>query len=47
MIFFDEFDALAPSRDGTVGHHYEAEVNEFLTQLNECDVVRRKIGFGV
>lgn len=36
MIFFDEFDALAPSRDGTVGHHYEAEVNEFLTQLNEC-----------
>ena len=36
MIFFDEFDALAPSRDGTVSHHYEAEVNEFLTQLNEC-----------
>ena len=36
MIFFDEFDALVPARDGRVGHHYEAEVNELLTQLNEC-----------
>jgi hypothetical protein len=36
MIFFDEFDALVPARDGSVGHHYEAEVNELLTQLNEC-----------
>jgi SpoVK/Ycf46/Vps4 family AAA+-type ATPase len=36
MIFFDEFDALVPARDGRAGHHYEAEVNELLTQLNEC-----------
>jgi transitional endoplasmic reticulum ATPase len=36
MIFFDEFDALVPSRAGAAGHHYEAEVNELLTQLNEC-----------
>lgn len=36
MIFFDEFDALAPSRDHGVDHHYESEVNELLTQLNEC-----------
>jgi transitional endoplasmic reticulum ATPase len=36
MIFLDEFDALAPSRAGGSGHHYEAEVNELLTQLNEC-----------
>jgi transitional endoplasmic reticulum ATPase len=35
MIFFDEFDALVPRR-GDVGHHYGSEVNEFLTQLNEC-----------
>ncbi len=41
MIFFDEFDALVPARDGRVGHHYEAEVNELLTQLNECS--ERKI----
>jgi len=36
MIFFDEFDALVPARDGRAGHHYEAEVNELLTHLNEC-----------
>lgn len=36
MIFFDEFDALVPARDGRTGHHYEAEVNELLTQLNDC-----------
>jgi transitional endoplasmic reticulum ATPase len=35
MIFFDEFDALAGPRSD-VGHHYAAEVNEFLTQLSEC-----------
>lgn len=35
MMFFDELDGLVPSRkDGTVGHHYRAEVNEFLTQLD-------------
>lgn len=40
MIFFDEFDALVPARDGRTGHHYEAEVNELLTQLNECATKR-------
>ena len=37
LIFFDELDALIPDRSGDhVGHHYSAEVNEFLVQLNEC-----------
>jgi transitional endoplasmic reticulum ATPase len=36
MVFLDEFEALVPSRMGSAGHHYESEVNEFLTQLNEC-----------
>ena len=37
LIFFDELDALIPNRSGhEVGHHYSAEVNEFLVQLNEC-----------
>lgn len=37
LIFFDELDALVPNRgDNFVGHHYSAEVNEFLSQLNEC-----------
>jgi transitional endoplasmic reticulum ATPase len=36
LIFLDELDAFVPSR-GTVGdHHYRAEVNEFLVQLNDC-----------
>ncbi|HDY88138.1 MAG TPA: ATP-binding protein, partial [bacterium] len=37
MLFFDELDAMVPKRSGnSVGHHYASEVNEFLTQLNEC-----------
>jgi transitional endoplasmic reticulum ATPase len=37
MLFFDELDAMTPSREGgSVGHHYASEVNEFLVQLNEC-----------
>jgi transitional endoplasmic reticulum ATPase len=37
LIFFDEFDAFAPSRQNRgVGYHYAAEVNEFLSQLNDC-----------
>jgi len=37
LIFFDELDALVPDRGaGSLGHHYSAEVNEFLVQLNEC-----------
>ena len=37
ILFIDELDALAPKRgDHDVGHHYRAEVNELLVQLNEC-----------
>jgi transitional endoplasmic reticulum ATPase len=37
LIFFDELDALVPNRgEDFMGHHYAAEVNEFLVQLNEC-----------
>ena len=37
LLFFDEFDAMAPDRSGLgVGHHYSTEVNEFLVQFNEC-----------
>lgn len=36
LIFFDELDALVPNRgENSLGHHYAAEVNEFLVQLNE------------
>jgi SpoVK/Ycf46/Vps4 family AAA+-type ATPase len=36
LIFFDELDALVPNRgQDFLGHHYSAEVNEFLVQLNE------------
>ena len=35
VIFFDELDALVPKR-GISGHHYSAEVNEFLVQLDGC-----------
>ena len=36
LIFFDEFDAFVPSRQNRgVGYHYGAEVNEFLSQLND------------
>jgi transitional endoplasmic reticulum ATPase len=35
LLFLDEMDALVPNR-GSAGHHYSAEVNEFLTQLNSC-----------
>jgi len=37
ILFFDEFDAFAPDRgENGVSHSYRSEVNEFLTQLNEC-----------
>ena len=37
VLFFDEFDAFAPNRgEHSVSHSYRSEVNEFLTQLNEC-----------
>jgi SpoVK/Ycf46/Vps4 family AAA+-type ATPase len=42
MLFFDEIDAMIPSRSAdSVGHHYASEVNEFLVRLNECG--RQKI----
>jgi SpoVK/Ycf46/Vps4 family AAA+-type ATPase len=37
ILFIDELDALAPNREGfDMSHHYKAEVNELLVQLNEC-----------
>jgi SpoVK/Ycf46/Vps4 family AAA+-type ATPase len=37
LLFFDELDALVPNRaEQGVSHHYAAEVNELLTQLNDA-----------
>jgi len=37
LLFLDEIDALVPSRKGfDLGHHYRAEVNEFLTRLDNA-----------
>ena len=37
VLFFDEFDALVPERSsGMLSHHYQQEVNEFLTQLDSA-----------
>lgn len=36
IICFDEFDALVPRRDDINNASHCAEVNEFLTQLNNC-----------
>ncbi len=36
IICFDEFDALVPSRDNIYAQYQSGEVNEFLTQLNNC-----------
>ncbi len=36
VICFDEFDALVPNRDRSCSHHQYGEVNEFLSQLNNC-----------
>lgn len=35
VLCFDEFDAFVPTRTGT-NDHQAGEVNEFLTQLNNC-----------
>lgn len=35
VLFFDELDAFTPKRE-IAGHHYSAEVNEFLVRLNNC-----------
>lgn len=36
ILFFDEIEAFIPSREAEVGHHYSAEVNEFLAEMNDC-----------
>lgn len=36
ILCFDEFDALAPSRDSFEGGHRGSEVNELLSQMNNC-----------
>ena len=36
VICFDEFDAFVPNRSSTGAEHQAGEVNEFLTQLNNC-----------
>lgn len=36
ILIFDEFDAIAPKRDSDTNAHQANEVNELLTQLNNC-----------
>lgn len=36
ILNFDEFDALVPNRETQAGNHQSGEVNEFLSQLNNC-----------
>ncbi|MBO7418496.1 MAG: AAA family ATPase [Bacteroidaceae bacterium] len=36
VICFDEFDALVPDRSNPAAQYSSGEVNEFLTQLNNC-----------
>lgn len=36
ILCFDEFDALVPARGKQGAEHQSGEVNEFLTQLNNC-----------
>ncbi len=36
VICFDEFDAFVPTRSGEVDNKQAGEVNEFLSQLNNC-----------
>lgn len=36
VICFDEFDAFVPDRSGFGADHQAGEVNEFLSQLNNC-----------
>ncbi len=36
VICFDEFDALVPDRSNIAAQYSATEVNEFLTQLNNC-----------
>ena len=36
VLFLDEVDAMIPSREHPINQGYAAEVNEWLTQLDEC-----------
>ncbi len=36
IIFMDEIDAIAPSREGDLYHSYASEVNELLAQMTNC-----------
>lgn len=36
VLCFDEFDAFVPNRSGDTSGNQAGEVNEFLTQLNNC-----------
>ena len=36
ILCFDEFDAFVPDRSGNGADHQAGEVNEFLSQLNNC-----------
>ncbi len=36
IICFDEFDAMVPNRQSRTAEHISGEVNEFLSQLNNC-----------
>ncbi|MBN1184210.1 MAG: ATP-binding protein [Bacteroidales bacterium] len=37
ILFLDEIEALVPNRSNSdVSYHYKAEVNEFLSQLDQC-----------
>lgn len=36
LLYFDEFDSMAPKRELTTDTHHKGEVNEFLSQLNNC-----------
>ena len=36
IIFIDEIDALIPKRVENLDHNFSSEVNEFLTQLDNC-----------
>lgn len=36
VLCFDEFDAFVPDRTQDLGNHHSGEVNEFLSQLNNC-----------
>lgn len=36
VLCFDEFDALVPNRSSWAGEHQAGEINEFLSQMNNC-----------